>query len=523
MPHPVDEHAWRALLPLARDSALPLQVQLRAAVVRAIVDRRLMPGARLPSTRVLAQTLALARNTVNAVYTSLVTDGWLLAPTRQGHRVNPDARAPAPSHEIRDGARGTRIDWSAKLAGRSPVLGVTPIQAPARAHVAAPRYAFVTGQVDLSRPPPKVWHDILHQSIDLPANLATVAFDGDRDHPELLEQVARHVLPRRGIHASPDRILITLGEQQALALVAAALGRDETVVGLEAPVSTAVWNTWRWFGAHPIALTRDDQGVQVSPPGPRCTVVQVSPNHPAPTTLSLGFAARQALLEAAIEHDLLVIENDPLGDLSFEGMPLPALQAMDPDDRVIHLASLSQSIGPGLGLGCIVAAPALITRLRAIRRLLAPPPPMAMQHALARYYSLGHHDLHLRRRARSLALRARLLCDALRRRLPQLSFVEPQGGTAVWVRTPEGTDLARLLAAARTRGVVFETDETWLPARRPSAAPHLLLGFGSIAPQHIEPGIAELAAAFAEARDAHAAHTPPAHAAPARSSRETLR
>jgi GntR family transcriptional regulator/MocR family aminotransferase len=511
MPHPVDEHAWRALLPLARDSALPLQVQLRAAIVRAIVDRRLMPQARLPSTRVLAQTLELARNTVNAVYTSLVTDGWLLAPTRQGHRVNPDARAPAPSHGVRDGARGSRIDWSAKLAGRSTGLGGAPSKAPSP----ATRYAFVTGQVDVGRPPPKVWHDLLHQSIDLPANLGPVASDGDRDHPELLEQVARHVLPRRGIHASPDRILITLGEQQALALVAAALGRDDTVVGLESPVSRAIWDTWRWFGAHPIALTRDDQGVQVRPPWPRCTVVQVSPNHPAPTALTLGVSARQALLEAAIEHDLLVIENDPLGDLSFEGMPLPALQAMDSDDRVIHLASLSQSIGPGLGLGCIVAAPPLITRLRAIRRLLAPPPPMAMQHALARYYSLGHHDLHLRRRARSLALRARLLCDALRRRLPQLSFVEPQGGTAVWVRTPEGTDLARLLEAARTRGVVFETDETWLPARRPSAAPHLLLGFGSIAPQHIEPGIAELAAAFADADT---------QAAPARTHRrETIR
>ncbi|HPU54444.1 MAG TPA: GntR family transcriptional regulator, partial [Burkholderiaceae bacterium] len=235
---------WRALLPLTQGKHAPLQAQLRAGLVRAIASRALSPAMRLPSTRALAEQLGIARNTVIAVYRDLVADDWLLAAPRSGHLVNPAAaEAPDPVSWRRE-AGGAPVDWRARLGGGA---GAMPQLIKTRDGLAYP-YPFVYGEFDPANFPLRAWREVSRLALR-PQSVRAWASDRiDADDPELVAEIAQRLLPRRGIHVTPDRILVTLGAQQAMTLVAAALGRGGTTVGLESPGYPDAWNTWTLHG-----------------------------------------------------------------------------------------------------------------------------------------------------------------------------------------------------------------------------------------------------------------------------------
>ncbi|MFO1200321.1 MAG: PLP-dependent aminotransferase family protein [Burkholderiaceae bacterium] len=484
---------WIARIGLDRHGASSLQAQLREAIVRAIAAGTLSPSARMPSTRELAARLAIARNTATLAYRALAADGWLLAAPRAGHVVNPALAARPEPVGWRREAGGGPIDWRARLAHAA---GSMPQVAKPRDGLAYP-YPFVYGEFDPAMFPLRAWREAARMSLRPQAVRRWASDRIDADDPELVAQIALHLLPRRGIQATPDRILVTLGAQQAMAAVAAALARPALVVGLESPGYPDAWNTWSFFGARTLALPLDDAGLVVSARLAGCRVVQVSPSHQNPTTTTMPQARRRALLRAAVEHDLLIVEDDYDSELAFDGRANAAIKAMDEDDRVIYIGSLSKTLAPGLRLGFLVGAPALVAEARAVRRLMLRHPPANNQRALAHLLAMGHYETLQRRLQRTLAQRAHALSDALERHLPQVRFARPTGGSALWARAPRGTDMDAVARRALARGVVFDPGAVfWRGVARPPRE-WFRLGYASIPRERIEAGVAELARAFA--------------------------
>jgi len=486
---------WPALLPIDRDAVEPLQAQLRAGLVRAIASRAVPPGMRLPSTRALSDALGVARNTVVAVYGDLAAEGWLKSTPRSGHVVDPGAAdLPEPVGWRREPGTGP-VDWSRRLRG-----GVS-----AMSQVAKPRdalaypYPFIYGEVDPSAFPLRAWREVSRLALR-PQSVRRWAGDRiDADDPELVEQIAQKLLPRRGIRATPDRILVTLGAQQAISLLAATLSRGGATVGLESPGYPDAWNVWAMHGARTLALPLDDAGLVPGARLARCDVVQVSPSHQNPTTVTMSPARRRALLRSAVEHDLVLVEDDYDSELAFDGGSNAAIKAMDEDERVVYVGSVSKTLAPGLRLGFLVAAPPLVAEARAVRRLTIRHPPANNQSALAAWLALGHHDASVRRLVRTLEARAAVLCDALRRHLPRLRFTPPAGGSALWAVAPEGVDTAEVAAHALRRGVVFDAGAVFFRGLRSPPRHALRLGYASIPLERIEPGVRELARAFDDA------------------------
>jgi GntR family transcriptional regulator/MocR family aminotransferase len=487
---------WGALLPLVRGGHAPLQAQLRAGLVRAIAARSLPPDLRLPSTRELVQRLGIARNTVIAVYRELAADDWLLASPRSGHRVNPAAAdAPEPVGWRRE-ARGAPLDWRKRLLARA---GAMPQVGKPRDGLAYP-YPFVYGEFDPAIFPLRSWREVSRLALRPQAVRAWASDRVDADDPELVAQIAQRLLPRRGIQATPDQILVTLGAQQAMTLVAAALARPDVTVGLESPGYPDAWNTWTLHGARTLALPLDAAGLMVSPRMAHCDVVQVSPSHQNPTTVTMPPSRRRALLQAALDHDLILVEDDYDSELAFDGGANAAIKAMDEDHRVVYIGSLSKTLAPGLRLGFLVGAPALVAEARAIRRMTVRHPPANNQRALATFLALGYHDVGVRRLLRSYRERAGVLTDALRRHLPQLRFEPPTGGSSLWALAPEGIDIDNVARHALRRGVVVDAGAVFWRGVRRVPRNGLRLGYASIPLDRIEPGIRELARAFADAR-----------------------
>ena len=482
-----------ALYHLERSKPASLQAQIREILIEAIRMGQLKPGDPVPSTRAMAGRLSVSRNTVTLAYQALVSDGFLASRERSGFYVDPtaiDGMAARPDKVSRvEGG----IDWGPRLA-KNPG---------AQRNLTKPDdwhkypYPFLYGQVDSEVFPIAEWRDCVRQAM---GKRWIDAWTEDRfaaDDPLLVEEIARRLLPLRGIAAEPDEILVTLGAQNALYLIAAMLVRQGTQVALEEPgypdmrnICALRTNAIRSVPIGPEGMLFEDHldGVDL---------VFTTPSHQFPTTVTMPLARRKALLAEAHDRDLVIIEDDYEFETNYTGTPRPALKSLDKDGRVIYVGSLSKSLMPGLRLGFIVADPALIREMRALRRLMLRHPPGNNQRAAALFLANGHFDVLVRRIHRVYRERWEVMHAAIDAEFPGWSERPVFGGSAYWLEGPEGMDSRVLAAQALDRGVIIEPGDAFFTDPEQGAR-FLRLGFSSIPAGKIPSGISQLGNLCAE-------------------------
>ena len=484
----LSEHAlfWQQLLPpLERDST-PLQVQLRTVLVNAILDGRLPVGVKLPSGRELATLLDVSRNTAVLVYERLVADGYLEARTRDGYYVG-DAVTLAEVRHVNAHGLANLPNWGGRFQQARDAYRWLDRPAGWQRF----RYPFVCGQFDPTLFPLSDWRECSRQALEVAA-VARWAQDGTgTESPQLVEHLIRRVLPHRGIAATPDQILLTLGTQHGLYLLAELFGKVGTVMGVENPGYMDARNIFAQSGASIVALPVDDKGLAISPNLADCDYVYCTPSHQCPTGVTMSTDRRLAVLDHAARHDQIIFEDDYDPETQYVGQPLPALKAIDKCDRVIYLSSLSKVLSPGLRLGYIVAPAQVIDQLRILQRLMIRQVPGNNQAAAALFIKLGHYDRLLHSTRDILSVRAAALTDALTRYLPDARYNVPQGGSSLWVRLAGNPNMEALQTACHAQGILFDPGNPFF--HDPMTEPWLRLGFSSIPVERIAPGIAELA------------------------------
>jgi GntR family transcriptional regulator/MocR family aminotransferase len=300
------------------------------------------------------------------------------------------------------------------------------------------------------------------------------------------------VLPRRGIRVGADEILVTVGAQNALYLLASLLFDRETTFGIENPGYTDARNIAALHAGKVLGIGVDDQGMVLSSEFDSCDYVYVTPSHQFPTTVTMSLERRHALLERAAASDVVIIEDDYESELAHQGSPQPALKSLDRNDRVIFISSLSKTLAPGLRMGFMVGPPALIHEARALRRLMIRHPAANNQRTIAMFLADGHHDALLRRLCNVYRERLAAAITALVKHMPEFSVNLTAGGTALWIRGPKQLDMAAVGAAALKRGVVIEPGAVHF-MDQPGPANFFRLGVSSIPTEKIEPGIKLLA------------------------------
>jgi GntR family transcriptional regulator/MocR family aminotransferase len=476
---------------IARDSEVPLYRQLRQALEHEIATGALDPELALPSSRELARELGLSRNTVNAAYAELEAEGFVEAKARRGLFVNSEMVAAASSAGPVAGDRP--VDWSNHVNLR-PDESIPEIEKVRDWHRYP--YPFVGGQVDVSSFPRLAWARALRQALE-PPHLHYSLRDGiDEDDPELLDMLCRHVLPGRGIEVDPSQVLVTLGSQQGLDLLAHTLVRPGAVVAVEDPGYPDMRHIVSRAGARLRYLPVDESGVLPPPDLTGVSLLALTPSHHSPTNVTLSVARRRVLLAMAEAHDSLVLEDDYDSEFRYKGSPSPALRAMPSNERVIYLGTFSKFLAPGLRLGYLVAAPELVGELRNQRRYRVRHASGHTQRAMALLIASGQYQRTVRRRRTQLSRRWETLRTALDRHLPW-SYEVPPGGTSIWVTAPPDFDCVHLAAKALTRGVVVERGDIYY-SRPEENRNHLRLGFAAVPEERIERGVAILGELAAE-------------------------
>ena len=314
----------------------------------------------------------------------------------------------------------------------------------------------------------------------------------DRDDDMLVEQLRTRVLPKRGIWAKPDEILVTLGSQNALYLLAALLMNGSTQVALETPGFCDALSIFELHGAQVQLHHLDEEGMVIEPRMAACDYVYLTPSHQVPTGIAMSAARRAQLMDEIRRNDQILIEDDYDAELNLDRNALPAIKSGDTSGRVIYISSLSKPFSPGLRLGYLVADADLVHELRALRRLMYRHPPLNNQRMLAEFLAQGYYDAHLRSFRAEHARRRDVLHEALSSDLGSCRQIGSSGASAFWLAAPGAVDTRKLAWAAAKQGVVFEYGEQFF---FDGAAPNnfMRLGFNAIDAERINKGIGTLA------------------------------
>lgn len=480
------------LVHLKRDEHASLQTQIREALVGAILDGQLARDEAIPSTRKMAKSLGVSRNTVVLAYQALLDDGYLAARERSGYYVA-EKTMPLQQRPFAAKPREAGPDWNAllhKQPSRQPNTS-KPLDWQSYA------FPFIYGQVDHTLFPIAEWRDCARQALGRKWIGSWTNDTWAHDDPLLVEQIRRRILPRRGILAGDDEILITLGAQNAIYLLSSLLVDQHTRVATEEPGFPDMRNIFR-LRTDDVALAPiDAKGLMLGPALSDRQIVFTTPSHQFPTTVTMPLERRLALLKLAARENFVIIEDDYEFETNYVNEPCPALKSLDDGGRVLYVGSLSKTLFPGLRLGFLVGPRALIAEARALRRLMVRHAPNNNQRTAALFLSLGHHDALIRRLHKAYRTRWEIMDAALKAHLPGSTETPSFGGTAYWVKGPDKLDSDVLGREVAEKSVLIEPGLINFGAEN-APRNYFRLAFSSIAENKIEPGIKIIAETMRE-------------------------
>ena len=382
-----------------------LTAQIYAQLRAAVLDGRLAGGDRVPASRDLAESLSVSRGTVTAAYDRLLAEELL--ETRRGAGTFVARGCVPPGGVARRRARAGAVVPTALWA-------TTAEAAPGPGGAV---HDFSVGVPDDSLFPLATWRRLVSGTLRR-GRLAAGTYDdpgANRGGSRLEAEIARYAGVSRSVVASGADVVTTAGAQQALDLVARVLVEPGDTVAVEDPGYTAAARLFATHRAVVRGVPVDGEGIVVDALPDAARLVYVTPSHQHPTGVAMSRARRVALLEWAVRHGAVIVEDDYDSEFRFADRPLEPLQSLDRDGRVVYVGSFSKSLLPGLRVGYAIAPATLTPALREAKRVTVWDGDVVTQGALADFLSEGHHAAHVRRATKVYRARREALLDGLTR------------------------------------------------------------------------------------------------------------
>lgn len=468
------------------------QQALYEALRLAIVSGQLLPGARLPSTRDLARSYAIARLTAIAAFEQLAAEGYIVARQGAGTFVRsqlPDMYLSRPRAKF-DEAQSPQQSSEPILSRRGATLANSsfPIDSLQSIKPLSPHLP------DLGSFPWDEWTRVLaHSSRRLrPIDHA----GGDAlGYAPLRQAIADYLTTARGVRCTADHIMIVSGTQQSVDLVARLLLNPGDRVLMEDPGYPGAERLFVAQGAKPTPVPVDEEGMRACPPTARFTharLAYLTPAHQAPTGAALSLSRRHALLTWAHDHGSWILEDDYDSEYRYVGQPLPAMQGLDRNARVLHAGSFGKTLFPALRLGYLVLPPTLVPSFAAARSLTDRYAPIEPQAALATFINSGRYARHLRCMRQIYGERRSILVEEVTRRFDGiLTFGGDSAGLETIAWLPSSWNDQNVAQRAQSSGIGVESiSQRYLSDKY--RRPGLLMGFAATPPAAIRKAVERL-------------------------------
>ncbi|MPS28531.1 MAG: PLP-dependent aminotransferase family protein [Alcaligenaceae bacterium] len=467
-------------------AALPLHARIHRAVRQLILDGRLDAGRPLPASRVLAASLGVSRDTVEAAYGQLHVEGFIDRRVGSGSFVSERAR--------RGPGRGTAARPGAPEAPRLSRRGGAIFQGGGVRDFLAIR-PFAPGVPETRAFPLQTWERLERQVLK-EHGPRILQHGPPQGMAPLRRAIADYANLERGARATPERVLVLTSSQQALTLCATVLLDPGDRIFIEDPVYHGARKAFDAAGLACLPVPLDADGMRVdllrdAAQGARA--VFLTPSHQFPTGTTLALDRRLAVIEWARRQRAWIIEDDYDSEFHYAGKPMACVQGLDPYERTIYIGTFTKSLFPGLRIGYMILPPPLVAPMTVARTLLDGHSAPIPQLTLARFIEGGHFGAHVRTMRAVYAERRDVLARLVRQHLSD--FVEPRvpaGGMqmpCVFIR--DLSEGAVVDAAGRAGIDLLGLTALHAPGRHEAG---FLMGFAAYAPNELDAAVRRLAA-----------------------------
>ncbi len=424
-------------LAIDASSSEPLHRQIGAELRRAILERRLTTGIRLPSSRLMAVELGCARGTVLLALEQLIAEGYVVTRPGSGMTVAADLpdemlaspAAAVPRHAVQPAGSILSQRAAALLRGWS---------VPADIARAGPDAAFRMGQPDRDAFPFSLWAKLLEAEWRRPS-WSVAGSPHPFGHAGLRGAIAAHLGVVRGFRCDPSAVVVTSGVRQSVTLLARLLLDPGDEAWMEEPGFSGIRQALAAAAVRPVPVPIDEAGFapeRAQAVAPHARLAVVAPAHQFPLGAVLTLQRRLELLGWAERTGRWIVEDDYDGEYRYAGRPLAPLRALDRSGRVAFVGSFSKLLFPALRLSYLVLPEALAGPAAALMDANPGDASLLGQGALAAFIAEGHFAAHLRRTRRLYAERQAALVEAAGRHLAGMLDVASDPGGMHLVARP---------------------------------------------------------------------------------------
>ena len=407
---------------LKKSPGVPLYEALYRSIRADILNGTLVPGEKLPSKRALAENLEISKITVETAYNQLLSEGYICSREKVGYFVE-DVERPAPRSTV-------------------PVTREEPI---------APPVLDLTGGGTVHFPF-SVWSK-LQREVMLDHGQQLLLPMPNRGIPELRQAIARHLADFRGMQVDPENILIGAGGDFLYNLLIQLLGRDK-IFAVEEPGYGKIRKIYAAGGVTVLSASMDSRGVMPDRLGD-ARVLHISPSHHFPTGLVTPVSRRRHLLDWARKNHAYIIEDDYDSEFRFDAHPMPAMQSLDGEGRVIYMNSFSKSLAPSIRISYMVLPRELMEKFQRELGFYSCTVPSFEQYTLARFLSRGHFEKHINRMRKFYKNRRNRIISMLEKSSLShlLTILEQDAGLHFLLQVDTDLPEERLVEGLRAAGV----------------------------------------------------------------------
>jgi len=445
-----------------------LYVQIYEYIKSEIRGGRLLSGEKLPSTRILAGNLQVSRTTVDLAYAQLVSEGYLESRPGSGYYVG-------QIEELYGFSNVFDKDAGAEKKAKEPY-----------------KVDFSTGAIDMSAFPFGTWRK-LNKNVLSEDNGSLFALGEPQGDEELRRTISRYLHASRGANIRPEQLIIGAGNEYLFMLLEKLLGKKRKIA-LEKPTYSKAYRSFSCFGYDINRIPMDKSGMDIKALRVSgAEIAYVMPSHQYPTGVVMPIGRRQELLKWANEAEgRYIIEDDYDSEFRYKGRPVPCLQSIDRQEKVIYMGTFSKAIAPAIRISFMALPQPLLQIYKEEYQFFSSTVSRIDQKILQQFMEEGHFERHLNRMRKAYRVKHDEMLQLLKPFYKKFIIQGENAGTYLTLKSMEGKTESELIKLAQRVGVkVYGMSQ--YSGIEGEEYHTILLGFGGLSLQQIQEGILLLA------------------------------
>ena len=320
----------------------------------------------------------------------------------------------------------------------------------------------------------------------------------------LREKIAARMKKAFQVDCTPEEIVITSGSQQGLSLLAQIFLNKDDVILVESPTYLGAINAFKLCDPKFVEVPTDEKGIIpeelekiLAEYGDRVRLMYVIPEFQNPTGITWPMERRKAFMDIVTKYDFPVIEDDPYGELRYDGDVVPSLKSMDTKGNIIFLGSFSKIFMPGLRVAWMVADPVIIDKVVKLKQAVDLQSSSFAQRQASYFIDMFDLDAHVEKIKALYGKRRTLMYDSMKEYFPEgVTFTYPEGGLFTWVTLPENMDAKEIMPKVLEKNVAYVPGGPFYP--NGGNANHFRLNYSNMPEDRIVEGIKRLGAVLKE-------------------------